>query len=609
MSKIEKAGIYVKDGQGNVGHINGLTDNDITKIQSTMQTVKNITTDDGTLPDATTEVKGVVLAADADTDVVQPTTGQQYALTTASTPQFVTVKGAQTISGWKTFSNRTTLSGMTYLTGMIACSGGLACSGTTSFSSRVTATNTAEIMLSNAAGVTVPTTGSLDNSSSAASTAWVTSKLADYATSSSVTDALTNYVGLSSAQTISGSKTFSSVTSFNNLLYAYNDVNIYGNLTIQKNTAGVYFADAKKVTVPTVATATDSSTNAASTAFVQSAIDNKVPDTSSFVTTEDTAQDIAGTKNFTGTLKAATGADRSPSEYYGPYGVFSGTDPNFGHAYDVLSANSLCNWFGIGQEPTYAIAHRNVYRGVSLIENEFATLEDLADAVANRHFENIYIGDYFTVTGTDNKSYTLTVVDICMKDNYDTPMLLLKFDSAESLQMNNTDTTSGGFNASTMWTTTMPALETALITGDSAPLNGMVKQLTITASSTVNSNLVNPCFPELTGVSTHATNSMRYICMLTDVNVFGTKIASMSVYDYPHASLMYQLPYYRLMPAWNNPAYTISPQTFWTCNVTSSTTYAAFMLCDAYLQESIPNAPTRSYTTPFLMAFIGKSKS
>lgn len=107
---ISTAGVILKDVNGNVGKVNGLTDNDVATVNSAISTINKIAPS-GSLPDATADAKGVVYAATKGVSVVQPESGKTYALTTESTDQLVTIANAQTITGEKTFSDATTFKG------------------------------------------------------------------------------------------------------------------------------------------------------------------------------------------------------------------------------------------------------------------------------------------------------------------------------------------------------------------------------------------------------------------------------------------------------------------------------------------------------------------
>ena len=311
MATIEKAGVFVKDGKGNVGKLNGLTDNDVAKIQATMTTVDNITDDNGALPDATSTTKGVVLAADANTDVVQPSSGQQYALTTASTPQLVTVKDAQMITGEKSFTG-----------GVLIDESDLSVTGDAAFlnnnvsfmGSNITATSGA-VDLSGAQAVHVPTASdTTDSSSYAASTEFVQNAIDAKAPD------LSKYVTTDTEQTITKRKRFNGGIAMDGaafttsaygtstgypsaLISAYTYVSATGNAIGALEATGkattVSFDKAASVSVPTVLYSATGSTNAASTAYVATAI---AKDTSSVKTGANSTIQSGVTTTVDGTL-------------------------------------------------------------------------------------------------------------------------------------------------------------------------------------------------------------------------------------------------------------------------------------------------------------------
>ena len=496
MATIEKAGVFVKDGKGNVGKLNGLTDNDVAKIQATMTTVDNITDDNGALPDATSTAKGVVLAADANTDVVQPSSGQQYALTTASTPQLVTVKDAQTITGKKSF------------------------------------------------------TGGVDIA-----------------------------------------KEDLNVNS--NAVFASNSVDFIDS-NITATFGAVDLSGAQAVQVPTVSDTTDSSSFAASTEFVQNAIDAKAPDLSKYVTT-DTEQTITGSKTFSGTVKVKT-ADTD--------------DSSTAAASTEFVQNAVTSQLPFELNDGYA--HRKIFRGYNLLTTgSFSSIADIAIAVYHRDFSDIYIGDYFSVDLGDYGTFA-TVADIIpsFSSGYE-PHLILVTDTDKSFAMNSTATTAGGINSSTMFTSTLPAIDTALCGTESAPFYGMLASCTVYVSSAVDSSVVNPCFPassdtssQLTGASSASTYVRgRYAFMLSDYHVFGARLLSTSIYDVDLETLPHQLPLFAFAEDGLDPIF--SSDYHWLCNICSSTHYGSFAY-GSYNTAYYAATATEKRYFPYAYRFVGK---
>ena len=728
MATIEKAGVFVKDGKGNVGKLNGLTDNDVAKIQATMTTVDNITDDNGALPDATSTTKGVVLAADANTDVVQPSSGQQYALTTASTPQLVTVKDAQMITGEKSFTGGVLIDGShLYVTSDAAF-----ISNNVSFmGSNITATSGA-VDLSGAQAVHVPTASdTTDSSSYAASTEFVQNAIDAKAPD------LSKYVTTDTEQTITGSKNFSGTLTSSrelraSLLYAqsfglshatapyspYFDMHFvtysstsgdnsttYGYLTANNANTLVDFSKANNVKVPTatfvsgagstqaastayvdtalsqsdavVHTNTNSSISAgtslyvggtidayslqgsirvptqdisdnsnasASTAFVHQVVKESAVDPSQVVTLDD-SQTISGDKSFTGAVSSKSievGYPKTSALHFKIYGesadagvflagssarvllgdasevrvptVSDTTDSSTKVASTAFVQNAVTSKLPFELNAGYA--HRKIYRGYNLLSNGFSSIADIANAVYNADFSNIYIGDYFSVD-LGNYGTIAYVADII--PSYDLssgirPCLILVTKTRTAFAMNSTATTSGGIESSTMFTSTLPAIDTALCGTESAPFYGMLASCSVFVSSAVNSSVVNPCFPassdtrsQLTGASSaHAFVRSRYAFMLSDYHVFGARLLSTSIYDVDLSTLSHQLPLFALV---DDGLRTIFPSNYyWLCNICSSTHYGSFAY-GAYDTSYCAATATDMHALPYAYKFIGKASS
>ena len=724
MATIEKAGVFVKDGKGNVGKLNGLTDNDVAKIQATMTTVDNITDDNGALPDATSTAKGVVLAADANTDVVQPSSGQQYALTTASTPQLVTVKDAQTITGKKSFTG-----------GVDIAKEDLNVNSNTVFAinsvdfidSNITATSGA-VDLSGAQAVQVPTVSdTTDSSSFAASTEFVQNAIDAKAPD------LSKYVTTDTEQTITGSKTFSgTLTSSSELrasqLYTqsfglsqttapystYFDMHFvtytsgddsatYGFLTANNANTIVDFSEAKIVEVPTatfasgigstlaasteyvntalsqsdavVHTNTNSSISAgttlyvggtidatalqgsiqvptkdisdrsdasASTAFVHQVVQDSAVDTSKFVTLDD-SQTISGDKSFTGAVSSKSievGYPETSALHFKIYGesadagvflagrsarvllgdasevrvptVSDTTDSSTKVASTAFVQNAVTSKLPFELNDGYA--HRKIYRSYNLLSHGFSSIADIANAVYNQDFSNIYIGDYFSVDLGDYGTIAY-VADIIPGFTLDIrPHLILVTRTYKSFAMNSTATTAGGINSSTMFTSTLPAIDTALCGTESAPFYGMLASCNVFVSGAVDSSVVNPCFPasyttssQLTGASSASTYvSGRYAFMLSDYHVFGARLLSTSIYDVDLNTLSHQLPLFALADYGLQNIFMSGYN--WLCNICSSTCYGSFAY-GAYSESYFAHFATDELCLPYAYKFVGKASS
>lgn len=181
-------------------------------------------------------------------------------------------------------------------------------------------------------------------------------------------------------------------------------------------------------------------------------------------------------------------------------------------------------------------AHRSIYRNTNLIgaDAPFASIEELANAVAANDFENIFVGDYFDVslpatTLSSTQTVRLVVMDINYYMTYGalrftTPHLILMPQDClvNDAKMNNANTTSGGYMTSAMHTTTLPIYEAAFkrILGDSHVL---------AHPEFVSTNI------EITDDSSEAEadwTQTDVVLRLANSNmVFGTYVSSGSKYD------------------------------------------------------------------------------
>ena len=125
--------------------------------------------------------------------------------------------------------------------------------------------------------------------------------------------------------------------------------------------------------------------------------------------------------------------------------------------------------------------HNNIFRGHNLLDY-FNSIDAIQTAVQNGDFSKIYIGDYVEQTITySGTQYTTKyrVAGINTFKNYgDTALtrnhLVLIPDRLFKAQMNTSDTTSGGYVGSRMYTTVLPALLTSLAGSSSTPFYGKI---------------------------------------------------------------------------------------------------------------------------------------
>lgn len=122
--------------------------------------------------------------------------------------------------------------------------------------------------------------------------------------------------------------------------------------------------------------------------------------------------------------------------------------------------------------PKTSAAHNSVYRGKDL--TEYWNSGEMSKAIRAGTFDDIFPGDYIiksvTINGDayDNVKWIVGDLDYHLNHNNDNKedahhVLLFPKTSLGREQMNTSDTTSGGYLGSKMWTTTIPLYATGII--------------------------------------------------------------------------------------------------------------------------------------------------
>lgn len=216
-------------------------------------------------------------------------------------------------------------------------------------------------------------------------------------------------------------------------------------------------------------------------------------------------------------------------------------------------------------------AHNSIYRGEELLsDSHFGqyenALESLAIAVRRGDFNDIYVGDTITVTMASNPidSNSQRVVWVVMginiyKTNGDTPvtknhLVLVPKDAFRiGSSMNSTATTGKSENGSNtsnlqayagsdMFNVFLPLYQTAI----SDSLGGYILTTKELLSNTMDATKISGGFSGWTGASSNWGWYDSTISLLNEVEVFGTRIVSSSMYDVGRGCI--QLPGFSLNP-------------------------------------------------------------
>ena len=205
---------------------------------------------------------------------------------------------------------------------------------------------------------------------------------------------------------------------------------------------------------------------------------------------------------------------------------------------DNVSTDSIFNLQNcdLSEQETTETLHNNIFRGHDLLIY-FTDLDELQNAVSSGDFSKIYIGDYVEQTITySGTQYTTKyrVAGINTFKNYgDTALtrnhIVLIPDLLFDAQMNTSDTTSGGYVGSRMYTTVLPALLTALAGSSSTPFYGKIISH-------------RELFPNAENNWAWYDNSL---CLLSEMEAYGSRIFA----SYGNSIGFYaQMPLFKLNP-------------------------------------------------------------
>lgn len=104
--------------------------------------------------------------------------------------------------------------------------------------------------------------------------------------------------------------------------------------------------------------------------------------------------------------------------------------------------------------------HRNIFRGKSLGSSVTAAQKA---AIANGSFEDLYVGDYWTIGGVNWRIVDINYWQRCGDTDFTTPHLVIMPDTnLYTAQMNETNITTGGYVGSLMYTTNLEQAKTTI---------------------------------------------------------------------------------------------------------------------------------------------------
>ena len=217
--------------------------------------------------------------------------------------------------------------------------------------------------------------------------------------------------------------------------------------------------------------------------------------------------------------------------------------------------------------------HNNVYRGENLLSGHFASIAAICTAVNSGDFSDIFVGDYipatFTYSGTSyTKNFRVAGIDIFLNHGDSAltrhHLVIVPDDTGITSYMNSSNTSSGGYVGSYMYTTRLPGLYTSLGGASGTPFYGHIisqRELLTNATSSVAST-------GYTGWSGASSNWSWYdinLVLMSEMEVYGAPVFSSSGYDTGNNK---QLPLFRLRP---DMIGTFNRSWFWLRSVVNST--------------------------------------
>lgn len=199
--------------------------------------------------------------------------------------------------------------------------------------------------------------------------------------------------------------------------------------------------------------------------------------------------------------------------------------------------------------PNSAGAHNSIYRGKDL---SAMTNDEIHNRLQAGDFSEFYIGDYFDRTSTDSifgektMRYRIAGInhyighgDTALSKNH---LVLVPDSCFGNAQMNETNTTEGGYVGSKMHTVTLPEV----FNGVNTAFGGY-----LTTSRELLTNAMNPDLASMAGAGfTGASSGWAWTdcgCrLMSEVEVYGSTVFSSSFYDVGNAKT--QLPLFRFRP-------------------------------------------------------------
>lgn len=270
-----------------------------------------------------------------------------------------------------------------------------------------------------------------------------------------------------------------------------------------------------------------------------------------------------------------------------------------------VNGNVIFDSFVISGLTQNSSFHNNIYRGKDITTDWNSG--KVSTNIANGTFDDIYIGDYFTKSATINSTdYTLTyiVADIdtyyggynlnAVVNTHHIGVVVKGLPNARMYSTNVTYTTDntnekGGYYASEMYTTTLPAYATGI--SNSLGSTHLLSH-SILVSNQVNTTVASASMSSWKGASVNWNWYTNNISLMTECQVYGHTVWSSSSYDTGEAYR--QLSIFRM----RNVNNVFGNNWFWLRDVAGSTDFCA---CGSYGGASSGGASAAGGVFPLLL--------
>lgn len=264
--------------------------------------------------------------------------------------------------------------------------------------------------------------------------------------------------------------------------------------------------------------------------------------------------------------------------------------------------------------PDGAGVHNGIYRGKDITADHLSGA--MSANIANGTFRNIFIGDYIEMEmtsefGTEKVRWLVAAInyfkhrtDVDITQNH---IVLVAEDCFKDFQkMNSSNTTTGGFAGSEMYTTTLPKYDTAITNAFGSKHVLSYHQLLTTSTNTTTPSMAGANFVGCSNNWAWANGSdsnphVTKLNLMSEPQLYGTKVYSSSFYDIginnSQFPLFVQIPE-KIRCGRGFNAFANARSFFCLSSVVSTTSFA---VCASYGEASLNGASGSSGVRPYFL--------